>query len=72
MRSRWLVYVETWTIYNAYAQLCGLKFGPHREWHYYRWRWMARLSAWSFGLPPPGYIAVSSAKLVGLVRLKCA
>lgn len=47
MKRGWLVITET-------GSLLGLQMGweLHREFRYYRWRWVARASAWLTNVAP--------------------
>lgn len=60
--TRWLVVHEYWTI-TAYAGLTK----PLRTFHYYRWRWLAKLCAFTDqGAWPSGVIVKT--KLLGRIR----
>lgn len=72
--KRWLVYVETRTIYGALAAaMYGFGAEPYREWLYYRWCWSARASVWfTNNVPPLGIPAIQSARLLGRVIIRHA
>lgn len=60
--KRWLVLVE---VHTLQAALVGVP--PFRDFRYYRWRWLAELSAWTDRSYP---YAIVSARVIGRVTRK--
>lgn len=68
-RRRWLVLVSYVSIMSFAAPV--LFPGPTQEWHYFRWRWLAKLWAALLAFPQSTHVLVS-ARLVGRVTERTA
>lgn len=62
--KRWLVIHETNLISGTWV------YFPHRSFHYYRWRWLAKLCAYLDSGHFGGGFYVARARLIGRVHLK--